>query len=258
MTPPRRVPFLRGFFWISEGFHLVFQSPFGWIKVISLWFGFTLLCGMIVAIGPILFSLMLPILFAGLMVGCRAIENGQSMRVSHLFAGFHDKRARLLALGGVNVLGEVILATLLLAWGGQRMIELQTLSMDGTGNLEQLQSLMTELTPIFITLALVQTVLLMLGWFAPALLIFNNLTLGQALSLSGKACIINALPFLAYSIGMGALLMALTITAFAVPFLGVLLLMMGVPTLIAAVYVSYRDIFNEVVELDDTRWTRVE
>ncbi|MDE2259199.1 MAG: hypothetical protein KGK17_02605 [Betaproteobacteria bacterium] len=258
MTPPRRVPFFRGFFWISEGFHLVFQSPFGWIKVITLWFGFTMVCSMLVVIGPILFSLMLPILFAGLMVGCRAIENGQSMTAAHLFAGFRGKSARLIALGGVNVLGEVILATLLLFWGGQRMLELQTLSMDGTGNLEQLQSLVTDLTPIFITLALVQTVLLMLGWFAPALLVFNDLSLRQALSLSGKACLINALPFLAYSLGMGALLMALITTAFAVPILGVLLLMMGVPTLIAAVYVSYRDIFNEVVDLEDNRWTRVE
>ncbi|MHB8353671.1 MAG: BPSS1780 family membrane protein [Burkholderiales bacterium] len=241
---PRRVPFIRGFYWISEGFQLVFQSPFGWMKVITLWFGFTLLCGVIIAIGPILFSLMLPILFGGLMVGCRAIENGQSMNAAHLFAGFRHKPARLITLGGVNVLGEVILTTILLIWGGQRMIELQTLSMDGTGNLEQLQLLVSDLTPMFITLALIQAVLLMLGWFAPALLVFSDMTTSRALSLSGKACLINTLPFLAYSVGMGALLMGLITAAFAVPVLGVLLFIMGIPTLIAAVYVSYRDIFS--------------
>jgi len=258
MTPPRRVPFIRGFYWIAEGFQMVFQSPFGWMKVITLWFGFTLLCGMIIAIGPILFSLMLPILFGGLMVGCRAIENGQSMTAAHLFAGFRNKPARLITLGGINVLGELILTSILLIWGGQRMIELQTLSMDGTGNLEQLQVLVSDLTPMLITLSLIQVVLLMLGWFAPALLVFGDLTTAQALALSGKACLINTLPFLAYSIGMGALLMALITTAFAVPILGALLLMMGVPTLIAAVYASYRDIFSEGVVLEDSRWTRVE
>ena len=258
MTSPRRVPFIRGFYWISEGFQLVFHSPFGWMKVITLWFAFTLLCGMIIAIGPILFSLMLPILFGGLMVGCRAIESGQSMTAAHLFAGFRNKPARLITLGGVNVLGELILTSILLVWGGQRMIELQSLSMDGTGNLEQLQVLVSDLTPMLITLSLIQVVLLMLGWFAPALLVFSDLTTAQALSLSGKACLINTLPFLAYSIGMGALLMALITTAFAVPVLGALLLMMGVPTLIAAVYASYRDIFSETVELADSRWTRVD
>lgn len=258
MTSPRRVPFIRGFYWISEGFQLVFQSPFGWMKVITLWFGFTLLCSMIIAIGPILFSLMLPILFAGLMAGCRAIENGQSMTAGHLFAGFRNKPARLITLGGINVLGELILTTILLVWGGQRMIELQTLSMDGTGNLEQLQLLVSDLTPMFITLAIIQAILLMLGWFAPALLVFSDMSTSQALSLSGKACLINTLPFLAYTVGMGALLMALVTAAFAVPVLGILLFMMGIPTIIAAVYASYRDIFSDVIDLEDSRWTRVE
>lgn len=258
MIQPRRVSFSRGFSWISEGFQLVFQSPFGWMKAISLWFAFTVLCGLMLVIGPVLFSLLLPIFFAGLMTGCRAIETGRSMQARHLFAGFQNKPGRLITLGGVNVLGEFLLSLLLLIWGGQRMTELQNLSMDGTGNLEQLQSLVMDLTPMFIAVSLLQVLLLMMGWFAPALLIFTPMTTGKALSLSGKACALNTLPFLAYSLGMGAVLLVILFTAMVVPLLGIVLFMIAIPTIIAAVYASYRDIFHDVLDLDDQRWTRVD
>ncbi|MDE1989435.1 MAG: hypothetical protein KGI82_03115 [Betaproteobacteria bacterium] len=258
MIQTRRVPFVRGFLWISEGFQLVFQSPFGWMKTISLWFAFTVLCSLLIVIGPILFSLMLPIFFAGLMAGCRDIEQGRSMKAGHLFAGFRHKPGRLITLGGINVLSELLLTSLLIAWGGQRMVELQSLSMDGTGNMEQLQLLASELTPMFLTVSLIQMVLLMMGWFAPALLVFTDLSTGRALSLSGKACVQNTLPFLAFTVGMGAVLMAIITTAFAVPPLGILLFMMAVPTIVAAVYVSYQDIFSDEVSLDEGRWTRVD
>ena len=258
MNEPRRVPFVRGFFWITEGFQLVFQSPIGWMKVITLWFGFIVVCSMLLVVGPILFSLLLPILFVGLMMGCRSVAEGGSMKSAPLFAGFKTKASRLIALGGVNVLGEVILTVILIVWGGQHMLELQALSADGTGNVEQLQVLVSDMTPMLITILIIQTVLLMLGWFAPALLLFTDMTTGQALTLSGKACVMNTLPFMAYSLGMGALLSLLVFTGFAVPWLGIPLLMTVVPTIIAGVYVSYSDIFSPVMDLDSSHFTRVD
>jgi hypothetical protein len=258
MNEPRRVPFIRGFFWISEGFKLVVQSPFGWMKTLTLWFGFSVLCALLPAVGGTLFSLLLPILFAGLMVGCRTIAEGRSMMASHLFAGFQNKPSRLITVGGVNVLVEMVLTATMLYWGGQRMTEFETLSTDPTTNLEQLQALVPDLAPIFLTLFLVQVVLLMMGWFAPALLVFTDMSPWRALALSGKACLINVLPFLAYSIGMGSLLVLLLTTGFAVPVLGVLLTLMVAPTIAAAVYMSYTDIFTNTTDLQGNRWTRVE
>ncbi len=258
MITPRRVPFHRGFLWIYEGFQLVFKSPFGWMKTMSLWFGFSLLCSLVMVIGPILFSILLPILFAGLMVGCRTIDQGRSLQASHLFAGFLNQPARLIRLGGVNLLGEVLLTLILTLWGGQQMDALQHLTLDGSGNLDQLQVLLSQFTPLLIVLSLIQIVLLMMGWFAPALLVFSNLTTARALTLSGQACAMNTGPFLAYSLGMGALLALAIITAFAVPLLGGLLFMIAVPTIVAAVYASYQDIFRDELDLEDSRWTRVE
>ncbi|OZB31921.1 MAG: hypothetical protein B7X47_08280 [Ferrovum sp. 34-44-207] len=77
LTNPVAVPPLRGIHWISEGFTLVFHSPVGWLSVMSIWFFFALLCSIFWGFGPVLFSLTLPIFFAGLMVGCRHISAGR-------------------------------------------------------------------------------------------------------------------------------------------------------------------------------------
>jgi len=245
VTEPRAVSPVRGLYWISEGFTLVFQSPFGWLSVMTVWFLFTLLCSIFWGFGPVLFSLTLPIFFAGLMVGCEKIHQGQSLKVRHLFLGFNLNNPRLVGLGGVNVFWEVVLSIVTLIWGGQHMTAFQGMVFDSNANLEELQVLVGDLTPMFITLSLVQLVLLVLGWYAPALLIFTPISLIQAITISGKACVINILPILFYLIAMGAILVAISITLFTVPLLGVLLGLFVVPTITASVYISYTDVFKE-------------
>ena len=59
-------------------------------------------------LGPLLFTLLSPVLFAGLMIGCRALENGEPLEVAHLFAGFKQQAAPLVTVGGVYLVGTVI------------------------------------------------------------------------------------------------------------------------------------------------------
>lgn len=39
-------------------------------------------------VGEPLASLLLPVVLAGLMVGCRALEQGEELELAHLFSGF--------------------------------------------------------------------------------------------------------------------------------------------------------------------------
>ncbi|HQT81099.1 MAG: hypothetical protein B7Z60_02985 [Ferrovum sp. 37-45-19] len=245
LTNPVAVPPLRGIHWISEGFTLVFHSPVGWLSVMSIWFFFALLCSIFWGFGPVLFSLTLPIFFAGLMVGCRHISAGRSLKVHHLFTGFTVKNPRLVGLGGVNVFWEVVLSVITLLWGGQHMTSFQNMIFDNTTNAEELQVIISELTPMFITLSLVQLVLLVLGWYAPALLIFSPVSLLEAITVSGKACVINILPIIVYLITMAAILAAIGFTVLTVPLLGFLLSLFVIPTIVASVYVSYSDVFKQ-------------
>jgi uncharacterized membrane protein len=74
-------------------------------------------------------------------------------------------------------------------------------------------------------------------WFAPALVVLRGMAPVAALQESFFGCLKNILPFLVYSI----VLMVLGIVA-SIP-LGLGWLVLG-PTLIASVYVSYRDVFG--------------
>jgi uncharacterized membrane protein len=80
--------------------------------------------------------------------------------------------------------------------------------------------------------------LLMAYWFAPALVVFDNMPALEAMKLSFAACWRNMAPFLVY----GLVTFVLAMLA-AIPFgLGFLVL---VPTVTASFYASYRDVFGE-------------
>jgi uncharacterized membrane protein len=73
-------------------------------------------------------------------------------------------------------------------------------------------------------------------WFAPSLIVFNNLKPVDAMKTSFFACLKNFMPFLLY----GVIMLVLCFIA-AIPFaLGFLVL--G-PVAIASIYASYRDVF---------------
>ena len=80
--------------------------------------------------------------------------------------------------------------------------------------------------------------LMMAAWFAPLLVIFNDMPPGEAMRTSVVACIKNIVAFQSYAI----ILVVFTVLA-TIPYgLGLFVL---VPTVFASIYVSYEDIFQE-------------
>jgi uncharacterized membrane protein len=77
---------------------------------------------------------------------------------------------------------------------------------------------------------------MMMVWFAPALIVINKMPLFKAMAMSFKACLVNMLPFLIYSIVMGILFCIASIP------LGLGFLVM-IPVMYASIFTSYRDIF---------------
>ncbi len=245
LTHPRQVPLWHGALWIRQGASTVLHSPVGWTTSLALWFAFILICSLFPMLGPVFFSLSLPALFAGMMAGCAAVEQGRSLRIPHLLSGFKSSSRRLFQLGMVNIAGETLLTLVLVLWGGQKMIDLQNLSLDGSGNLEQLREALFSLTPLFITLVLLQLALLMMGWFAPALLRFTAMSTLEALTLSTQGCLLNLPAFLLFTLIMGSLLAIATFLSFALPWISGLIGFFIVALIIASVYASYRDVFHE-------------
>src|SRR5204863_6658145 len=78
--------------------------------------------------------------------------------------------------------------------------------------------------------------LVMATWFAPALIVFNELGAPAAMKASFIGCLKNMLPFLLY----GVILLAAAAVA-SVPF-GLGWLILG-PVMFASIYTAYRDIY---------------
>jgi uncharacterized membrane protein len=73
-------------------------------------------------------------------------------------------------------------------------------------------------------------------WFAPPLVILDNVPAVRAMQLSVRACLLNLLPFLLY----GVIMVGLLVVAMAPLLAG---LVLWVPLAVISNYTSYRDVF---------------
>jgi hypothetical protein len=195
-------------------------------------------------LGPLLFNLMSPLLFAGLMIGCRALENGEPLEFAHLFAGFKQHAAPLVTVGGVYLVGTVIVMGIVLVIAGGSM---PPAGLPKTGmDIEALRAAARGMALAFAAGAAVYLPLLMLIWFAPLLVVFSGLAPVAAMKLSLAACVRNMLPFLVYSAAILLLWLVLSLPAVLGAIgglLGIALLVASIPVLICSIYASYKDIF---------------
>lgn len=244
--PARRVTLWHGYYWFKSSVRLVMLSPWGWFKCVLIYGFFGIGTNIIPLIGPLVFTLISPALLAGLMLGCQEIEQGRSLRLDHLFYGFQKKPVTpFLLLGSYNVLGTFLIV-LILAFGlGNQVEALKELSQQTNADPSALLQLIQKQSWLWILIILLETLLSMFFWFAPALLFFKDCPPKQAILSSAAACFHNTLPFLlnmllfilvaCILLGLGLLISAYTWIILA-PFL--------FSWYIASVYVSFQDLFG--------------
>jgi hypothetical protein len=183
-------------------------------------------------LGAVATFLVMPVFVGGLLLGCRTLQGGGELEVVQLFAGFKEKTGNLIVIGALAIGGWIIVMLPVVAivgagavLGAMRGDAAGAAALGGSVVLAWLVALALSV-PIYMAL-----------WFAPALVVLREMPPLEAIKASFLGCLKNILPFLVYSI----VVMVLGIVA-AVP-LGLGWLVLG-PTLIASVYVSYRDIYG--------------
>jgi hypothetical protein len=234
----------RGWQWLLEGYGLFRKSP-------ALWLALTIAIAVIWAVsflipvlGPLLFNLLSPALFAGFMIGCRALESGKPLEIAHLFAGFRSHAAQLVTVGGVYLVGTVVVVGIVLVIAGDSMPP-AVLSKPGA-DVEALRAAARSMMLAFAVGAAVYVPVLMLVWFAPMLVVFNGVTPVAAMKLSLAACIGNTVPFLVYGAALLLATFVVSLPAALGPVGGALaiaLFVASIPVLICSVYAGYQDIF---------------
>lgn len=258
------VPAGHGWEWWRSGFAIFRASPWMWLLVLIVLIGLLFVAtgivtalalsmmrsspaGLIVVFGlfGLALSIVYPIFSGGLMLGARAVDEGEGLGVGHVFAGFGHSGGRLATVGlamlAGNFLIQVLVTVLFGAW-------LRTGAMSANPAMMMQQGVLIFLVYLALTLPLA-----MGFWFAPALVVFNDSPALDAIRSSFLGCLKNVVPFLIYglvALGIG-IVIALLLGIIAVITRGVgiilvfaLLLAVG-PIVIGSIYTSYRDIYTQ-------------
>ena len=225
-----------GWLWIKQAFLLFKANPFMWI---ALCVGILLLgalIGMIPVIGALFFQLIAPALTAGLILGCDAQKKGAPLEITHLLAGFKSHGAPLITVGGIYLTGMLIIAAIVGVLGGEPLIQALTAGHPDAKSIADSHLMIIGLTPVLVGLALLLP-LLMAYWFAPALIVFGDMSPLAAMKASLLACVKNSAAFLVYGLITFGLLLLSTLTLM----LGFLVM---IPLAFISYYTSYQDIFG--------------
>ena len=242
----RRLPARHGVLWLLAGFALFRRHP---PLMTALTFGYlltVLMLNLVPTIGPFLLPLLLPTLTVLLANGCRAIERGRDFSSEALAVGISKQRIELAKLGGLHLVGSSLLVLGGFALGGDP-IDIK----DGMST-EEAVTLLTDMSIILV----MASPLLMAFWFAPLLTAWDGVSAGKSLFFSFVASWRNWRSFAMYGLALvvvGGLLPGLIlilagqISASLLSVLSVALRMLLIfvlaPTMVASVYLSYRDVF---------------
>jgi uncharacterized membrane protein len=228
----RTVPAGNGWNWIVQGWEIFKRQPGIWIALLVIYMVIVVVLAFIPVLGSLANIALAPVFTAGMLLGCRALEEGGELKVEHLFEGFRQRFGVLVKVGLLYLAANVVIALAAGLTMGASVFRL----MNGNADLgEMIGAAMGLLLAGLIALALMLPVLMAI-WFAPPLVVFNQLGAIDALKTSFAACLKNIVPFLVY----GVILLGMAIVA-SIPF-GLGWLVLG-PVLVASLYTAYRDIF---------------
>ncbi len=238
----RKVAPGQGWQWVIEGFMIFRKTPLLWVVLCMILTGIGLTLSLVPVAGEIALYLVSPVFAAGLMRGCRDVENGGELELAHLFFGFRNETGQLLKIGAVYLLGQALILGIMIAFGGDTMNKL----FFGTGEIDPSTLPPEAMTKVMISLLIgmaISVPLMMMIWFAPLLVIFKGMQAKQAMMVSFSACLANMLPFLIF----GSVFLAMGFLSGITFGLGLLLM---IPLIFTSTYASYKDIFEAKAHID--------
>lgn len=239
LPPPGHVTPADTLRWIAAGWKTFIANPGTWIVqtlvLIAVLFALAAAVGFIPTFGPLLAPLVLqlvfPMLVAGMVTGVHAQHQGEPLRVAHLFEGARRHSGNLLMVGFFYVLGGLAAALVAVLVGSSAAVTGMLVGLLGSIGLASGVALLSAaLWPVLLIL------LLMALWFAPPLVVLQNVSPLDAMKLSLRACISNLGSFIV----LGFVIYLLTWFAMLPFALGVLVL---VPVLAGALYAAWQDTF---------------
>lgn len=261
LVEPRSQRATRGWDWIKLAWAQFKQQPRAWLAAVALVYLVTFVLSLVPVVGSLATMILGPIFAGGLMLGARAQQHGGTLRVGIAFDGFSAQGAQLALVGVLYLLGLIVVfvaAGLLgMAFGGVSQSSLEALS---SNDPELVAAAMGPGLLVFFLLAMLLLVpLLMLYWFAPALVALDRMSAIEAMRMSFLGCLKNIVPFAVYGLALflilvgfslvfGLLTALLAAVAESLALVAVLLviplMLMFAVVVVLSIYAAYGDIFH--------------
>lgn len=247
----RTAPAGNGINWLVDSFAIFSKYWLAWLVIDIFIIVLKVATFFIPVVGGIVTQILFPVFMGGLMLGCRSQDKGEGFLIEHFFSGFSNKFLQLVTIGAIQMSGIFLIfifcgLMLFFMVGGVDTI---------MGILQAAQNAMTahDINRLFevaggmslIVLAVALTglalyvPLLVLVWFAPALIVLDDQDVITAMKNSFTGCMKNVIPYLAY----GVIGLVFSIIASIPLGLGWLVL---IPMMIISIYLAYKDIFHKI------------
>lgn len=239
-----------GWMWIRMGWSLYRKDPAGWLLLLLAFLMATAAINLVPVVGPLVATALLPALSMGLMQACVDGQSGAPVRPRHLLGTLLRMPADMLRLGIMYLVAMLVaLAAAAPADGGVLLRQMLVGTPPGEEALRDGSYLNAmALAGVF------ATPVLMCFWFAPMLVAWRRLGIGQALFYSFFASLRNWRAFLVYGL---LLFCGLMVASLAIATVGLALggtpaalrgtmlglIVVAMPAITASFYFSYLDIF---------------
>ncbi|MEW5838748.1 MAG: BPSS1780 family membrane protein [Pseudomonadota bacterium] len=231
----------RGAGWIGDGWNLAKGQLGAWVLLVVVYLLIEIVLQVVPFVGGIVAALISPGLVAGMFLAARYSDEGKGVELNLLFQPLSAERTRgsLLTLGAMAIMFSILITLIVMAMIGGAAGSASLAEGAGSASAEAVLAsgiVGMGLGGLLVILLLV-VVYSMAMWFAAPLVLFAGVAPIEAMKISFKAVLANWLPVLTFSL----LVIVLGLVASIPLLLGWLLLM---PVLFAAMYVSYKEVFD--------------
>ena len=246
----KTAPASRGMDWLIDSFTIFSKNWLAWGGVTIFLLILGLLSNIVPVVGPIVLQLIFPVFVGGLMLGCRTADKGDDFAFTLLFSGFNGNLIQLLVIGVVHLLGILVILVIcgvmfIATLGGMEAMQEMVTSIKKAAAENDINRIIEVMGPFAQSILLVELIglalylpLLILVWFAPALIVLKNMNAITAMKDSFIGCLKNMFSFLVY----GVIGLIFTLVATIPLGLGWLVFM---PMIIISIYLAYKDIFQK-------------
>ncbi len=246
LEPGAPLPPAEGVFWVRAALRFFRADALRWLGITAASI-FVMQALAIVPGGVILAFLVKPVLTVGFLAAAWHQERSGRPEFTHLFFGFKSNLKSLIPLGLVYMIGVAVAITLAGAVSGVALD--QMIGQDPTKLSPQASA---SLRGAMLWAILFMTPVTLALWFAPALIVFDDMKFTQALKASLRASARSIGAIVVYAIALfglatGASVLVLGLNMIAPTFGTIALFMMILPfmaVLFISDYVSYRRVFH--------------